>query len=208
MRSCEVAIIWPDLIPWLGELVHKPIIHVYEGNKNSSCHIFHGTFSRTVYFPNRIHVWYIYIHLHLVDFYGTCRYILYIPYMDPTRVWIFDFNIPPSDHPEKHVAINKNGAFFRDPWVFPKIGGFYPPKWMVKIMENPIKMDDLEGPPIFLETPPLNSVFTPVLAKNSAFQSSTWRKLKKVGTCRYLKKLLGNCQENPKGGCPWKLVTG
>ena len=24
---------------------------------------------------------------------------------------------------------------------------------MVKIMENPIKMDDLEGPPLFLETP-------------------------------------------------------
>ena len=27
-------------------------------------------------------------------------------------------------------------------WVFPKIGVF-PPKWKVKIMENPIKMDDL-----------------------------------------------------------------
>ena len=27
------------------------------------------------------------------------------------------------------------------------------PKWMVKIMENPIKMDDLGGPPLFLETP-------------------------------------------------------
>ena len=40
----------------------------------------------------------------------------------------------------------------RDIWVFPKIGGF-PPKWMVKIMENPIKMDDLGGPPLFLETP-------------------------------------------------------
>ena len=26
------------------------------------------------------------------------------------------------------------------------------PKWMVKIMENPIKMDDLGGP-LFLETP-------------------------------------------------------
>ena len=25
----------------------------------------------------------------------------------------------------------------------PKIGGVYPPKWMVKIMEHPIKMDDL-----------------------------------------------------------------
>ena len=26
------------------------------------------------------------------------------------------------------------------------------PKWMVKIMENPIKMHDLGGPPLFLET--------------------------------------------------------
>ena len=30
-----------------------------------------------------------------------------------------------------------------------------PPKWMVKIMENPIKMDDL-GVPLFLETPILD----------------------------------------------------
>ena len=35
-------------------------------------------------------------------------------------------------------------------WGFPKIGG-KPPKWMVKIMENPIKMDDL-GVPLFSET--------------------------------------------------------
>ena len=35
--------------------------------------------------------------------------------------------------------------------VEPKIGG-KPPKWMVKIMENPVKMDDL-GVPFFLETP-------------------------------------------------------
>ena len=31
-------------------------------------------------------------------------------------------------------------------------GVFYPPKWMVKIMENPIRMDDLGGFPLFLET--------------------------------------------------------
>ena len=36
--------------------------------------------------------------------------------------------------------------------VEPKIGGFYPPKWMVKIMQKPIKMDDLVVP-LFLETP-------------------------------------------------------
>ena len=30
--------------------------------------------------------------------------------------------------------------------------GVYPPKWMVKIMENPIKMDDLGVPVIFGNT--------------------------------------------------------
>ena len=35
-------------------------------------------------------------------------------------------------------------------WVFPKIEVF-PPKWMVKIMENPIKMDGL-GVPLFSKT--------------------------------------------------------
>ena len=35
--------------------------------------------------------------------------------------------------------------------VEPKIGG-KPPKWMVKIMENPIKMDDLWVPSIFGNT--------------------------------------------------------
>ena len=35
--------------------------------------------------------------------------------------------------------------------VEPRIGGKNP-KWMVKIMENPIKLDDLGGFPIFLET--------------------------------------------------------
>ncbi len=35
--------------------------------------------------------------------------------------------------------------------VEPKIGG-KPPKWMVKIRENPIRIDDL-GVPLFLETP-------------------------------------------------------
>ena len=36
-------------------------------------------------------------------------------------------------------------------WMFPKTGG-KPPKWMVKTMENPIKMDNLVVP-LFLETP-------------------------------------------------------
>ena len=33
------------------------------------------------------------------------------------------------------------------------------PKWMVKIMENPIKMDDL-GVPLFLETPICIYIYT------------------------------------------------
>ena len=37
--------------------------------------------------------------------------------------------------------------------VEPKIGVVNPPKWMVKIMENPIKIDDLGGKKRFLETP-------------------------------------------------------
>ena len=37
--------------------------------------------------------------------------------------------------------------------VEPKNRGILPPKWMVKIMENLVKMYDLGGPPRFLETP-------------------------------------------------------
>ncbi len=41
-----------------------------------------------------------------------------------------------------------------------------PPKWMVKIMENPMnKWDDLVGPPIFLETP----IFTYIWLKSMIF---------------------------------------
>ena len=49
------------------------------------------------------------------------------------------------------------GVLFRASWRFPpKIGGFpkigvFPPKWMVKIMENPINVDDL-GVVLFSET--------------------------------------------------------
>ncbi len=33
-------------------------------------------------------------------------------------------------------------------WMFPKIGGIFPPKWMVYFMETPNKMDDLGGFPM------------------------------------------------------------
>ncbi len=51
------------------------------------------------------------------------------------------------------------GDFFG---MFPTNRGVFPPKWMVNIMvPNPIKMDDLGGPPLFLETP-----ISKVTAKN------------------------------------------
>ena len=64
---------------------------------------------------------------------------------------------PKSSLEELHVE-RKSGfccsVFQSTKWMFPKIG-VKPPKWMVKIMEHPIKMDDL-GVPLFLETPKLS----------------------------------------------------
>ena len=42
--------------------------------------------------------------------------------------------------------------------------GVYPPKWMVYFMENPIKMDDLGGFPIFVGTP-ISRIFKPSLLR-------------------------------------------
>ena len=40
--------------------------------------------------------------------------------------------------------------------MFPKIGVFLPPKWMVKIMENSMnKWDDVGGFPIIFGGPPI-----------------------------------------------------
>ena len=52
-------------------------------------------------------------------------------------------------------------------WMFPKIGG-KPPKWMVKIMENPTKMDDLGGFPIIFG----NTHFHP--EKNAWFEGTRY----------------------------------
>ena len=61
--------------------------------------------------------------------------------------------------------------------VNPKIGG-NTPKWMVKIRDNPIKMDDLRGKPaLFLETP----IF---VFGGLYFETQTFYVLKAVGNPR------------------------
>ena len=59
---------------------------------------------------------------------------------------------------ENQRVVEKNSALFRlvISWLWEQYMGVSKirgtPKWMVKIMENPIRMDDLGVPP-FLETP-------------------------------------------------------
>ena len=60
-------------------------------------------------------------------------------------------------------------------WCQPQNGGT--PKWMVKMMENPIKMDDL-GVPLFSETPKSQDQF--YFKCCSLFQRSTV--IKKIGS--------------------------
>ena len=69
-------------------------------------------------------------------------------------IWKVDGTNPPKGGIvrgyDKPRLMGVEPSTFQVVWVFPKIGVF-PPKWMVKIMENPIKMDDL-GVPLFSET--------------------------------------------------------
>ena len=75
-----------------------------------------------------------------------------------------------------------------------KLGGFYPPKWMVKIMENPIKMDDL-GVPLFLETPKYKTVRSvnkkpwPFHPRSLEVTNNHWK-----GSPNHPKKVTKNCQ--------------
>ena len=47
--------------------------------------------------------------------------------------------------------------------------GVYPPKWMVKIRENPIRIDDLGVFPLFLEN---THIHTGMLLQNASLQLS------------------------------------
>ena len=64
---------------------------------------------------------------------------IHLSYQPSTRRWLRVQAVKPNDQSicSQHMGVN------------PKIGG-KPPKWMVKIRENPLKMDDLGGPPLFL----------------------------------------------------------
>ena len=78
--------------------------------------------------------------------------------------------------------------------VEPKIRGILPPKWMVKIMENPIKMDDL-GVPLFLETPKYKTVRSvnkkpwPFHPRSLEVTNNHWK-----GSPNHPKKVTKNCQ--------------
>ena len=86
-------------------------------------------------------------------------------------VWIHLFR-------ERHGCAGSTFKAVSAIWVFPKIGEKNP-KWMVKIMGNPIKMDDL-GVPFSLETPMCsflgwNHFYEELIKKNKPSQSHTLR---------------------------------
>ena len=64
------------------------------------------------------------------------------------------------------------------------------PKWMVKIMENPIKMDDLGGPPLVLETPKCQPS-----PQHAVFHACDWRltclvlRVRKLHDLQHIRKL-------------------
>ena len=64
---------------------------------------------------------------------------------------------------QKHPSLRKIFLNLCLNWVFPRIGG-KPPKWMVKIMENPMNKWMIWGVfPLFLETPNWKLLFFHVL---------------------------------------------
>ena len=72
---------------------------------------------------------------------------------------------------------------------------------MVKIMENPIKMDDLGGPPLFLETPIWENIWDGILFPFASKNKQIQAKIKKVDTFRRqeTKEFLVSVVERQKG---------
>jgi len=66
---------------------------------------------------------------------------------DPSITFAITCGFAPASWEEKKVIDSQGESYVLVMfiWMFPKTG--VPPKWMVKIMENPIKMDDLGGKP-------------------------------------------------------------
>ena len=75
------------------------------------------------------------------------KFILIVPYITH-RLWT-----------KIHLLVLFLEIQHEDIWVFPKIVG-KPPKWMVKIMENPIKIDDLGRTPHYFRKPPYEEDFS------------------------------------------------
>ena len=91
--------------------------------------------------------------------------------------WLAPYKSPPFGGGDRHL-LSLQFLFFRirhvQMGVEPKIGGFYPPKWMVKIMDpNPIQMDDLGFFPLFLETPGKTMEFSSVFGVYNGNPSKT-----------------------------------
>ena len=72
------------------------------------------------------------------------------------------------------------------------------PKWMVKIMENPIKMDDLGGPPLFLEGHPYHHISSPIsmsLSSTADFKGLSSRSRRNAS---FSKRMLRERKRNPR----------
>ena len=88
----------------------------------------------------------------------------------------------------KHLGVSKNSGT---------------PKWMVKIMENPIKMDDL-GVPLFLETPIYVKEFLMFFSEHVRWFDPCDRHPLKLARSLWDRHILWNMRHQRYG--PWKVV--
>ena len=89
--------------------------------------------------------------------YAPCYITLVVTVTTRMATYIFSWQIPPHECQDFILGVGQFASQWLKYRVFAshkdvsKNRGSFPPKWMVKIMEHPIKMDDL-GVPLFLET--------------------------------------------------------